>query len=143
MVAMATLTGVRHPIQQLDSLLFPDDCGRIDLVSGENIEKAKALVQERIQDLQTKLILLDVLGKALKAITTGENSVLVSLLNEKDYAGLDAWNVDYEEKGLDAANLTGVVKVVFKILMCCELKPCIKPWCSGDEPSNFALYISW
>jgi len=143
MSATATITGPGHPIQQLSSCLFPDDHGRIDLVSDKNIQRTKTTLQRQIQSLQAKLVLLDTLENAVNAVAVGQHSIIVRLLYEKDYVGLDAWSVDYGEKGLDAANLTDVAKVVFEILMCCELKPCIKPWCSGDEPSNFALYISW
>lgn len=130
-----------HPIEQLHRHLCANDYPTIDLL--DDIERARVWFLQQIQSLHAKLVLLDVLDKALKAVATGENSVLVSLLYEKDYVGLDAWALDYGEKGLDAANLTGVAKIVFEALLSCELNPSIKPWCSGDDPSNFALYISW
>lgn len=143
MAAMTAITGLGHPIQQLSSCLFPDDSGRIDLPSDENRKRAKLYWQQQMQSLQTKMVLLNILENALEAIATGKNSILAGLLYEKDYVNLNSTAPDYGEKGLDAVNLTGVVKEVFAILLYCELKPRIEPWIDGDEPSNFALYISW
>lgn len=143
MATTAAITGLGHPIQQLSSCLFSIDGGKIDLASEENRKSARIWLLEQMQSLQTKMVLLDTLELALKALAAGENCILVSLLDEDDYANLKPTAVEYEKRGLDPANLTGVARDVFEILFSCELKPRIEPWVDGEVPSKFALYTSW
>lgn len=143
MVATTTITGLGHPIQQLSSYLFPGPIGKIDLVSDENMERARKWILKQIQFLQARLFLLDILEKAVSALSMNQHSLVVRLLDEKDFNDLDTTADDYEERGCNPTNLTGVAREVFEALLSCNLKPCIKPWVSSEESSDFALSISW